>query len=180
MFRIEGLPVGFRSDERLVAVARETDPVNWFAPLRVTVLTFAPTKLLAHIVGATLTWTCSITSSDTGATPVRSPTPPVVVCRPNEPLKCEPSIVMLLARLSCRQSCRCRHAAGLNRVMSVRRPEIVGSVARSSRHRRGGAVRPGRKSGCSPHDVHHLADGRGRARRRILRHAKRSVMLFCS
>ena len=50
--------------------------------------------------GATLTCTCSIASSEIGATPVRSPIPPVVTPRPNELLKYEPSTVTLFARLS--------------------------------------------------------------------------------
>ena len=53
--------------------------VNWLVPLRVTVLTPAPMKLPWRTsYGATLTCTCSIASSEIGATPVRSPMPPVV------------------------------------------------------------------------------------------------------
>src|SRR2546426_591066 len=58
----------------------------------------APTKLPWRTsYGATFTWSCSRASSETGATPVRSPGCPA---SPNELLKYEPSIVMLLSRLS--------------------------------------------------------------------------------
>src|SRR5262245_47401877 len=68
-----------------------------------------------------------------GATPVRSPMPPVVTPRPNELLKYEPSTVMLLARLSWPAKLPEPPYCGVRRVMSVMRPEIVGSAARSSR-----------------------------------------------
>ena len=77
---------------------RYTDAVSLLVPLRVTVFTPAPTKLPWRTsYGATLTCTCSIASSEIGATPVRSPGWPA---RPNELLKYEPSTVMLFARLS--------------------------------------------------------------------------------
>src|SRR5207245_5433378 len=58
----------------------------------------APTKLPWRTsYGATFTWSCSMASSETGATPVRSPGCPA---SPNELLKYEPSIVVLLNRLS--------------------------------------------------------------------------------
>ncbi len=61
------------------------DALNRLVPLRVTVLTPAPTKLAWRTSkGATLTCTCSIASSEIGATPVRSPGCPP---RPNELLK---------------------------------------------------------------------------------------------
>ena len=110
------------------------EPLNWFVPLRVTVFTLAPTKLPSLTsYGATLTWTCSIASSEIGATPVRSPGPPVAVSRPNEPLKYDPSIVMLFPRLSCPTNVPLPPYWGLNRVISVMRPDTVGSVAKSSR-----------------------------------------------
>jgi hypothetical protein len=111
-----------------------TDPAKRFVPLRVTVLTFAPTKLPWRTsYGATLTCTCSMASSEMGATPVRSPGVPVVVSSPNEPLKYEPSIVMLFARLSCPEKVPEPPYCGDSRMMSVIRPEMVGSDARSSR-----------------------------------------------
>ncbi len=61
------------------------DAVSLLVPLRVTVLTPAPTKLPCRTSkGATLTWTCSMASSEIGATPVLSPGWPP---RPNELLK---------------------------------------------------------------------------------------------
>src|SRR5438874_3623842 len=100
-------------------------------PLRVTVLTPAPTKLPCRTsYGATLTCTCSIASSEIGATPVRSPGCPA---RPNELLKYEPSIVMLLNRLSWPAKLPLPLYCGERRAMSLMRPEIVGSDASSSR-----------------------------------------------
>ncbi len=80
--------------------------------------------------GATLTCTCSMASSEIGATPVRSPGCPP---RPNELLKYDPSTVMLLARLSWPEKVPDPPYWGLRRAMSLMRPEIVGSVASSSR-----------------------------------------------
>src|SRR5437867_7121082 len=58
----------------------------------------APTKFPCRTsYGATFTWSCSSAASETGATPVRSPGWPA---SPNELLKYEPSMVMLLNRLS--------------------------------------------------------------------------------
>ena len=103
-------------------------------PLRVTVFTPAPVKLPCRTsYGATLTCTCSIASSEIGATPVRSPMPPVVTPRPNELLKYEPSTVTLFARLSWPANVPLPPYCGVRRVMSVMRPETVGSDARSSR-----------------------------------------------
>ena len=103
-------------------------------PLRVTVLMPAPVKLPWRTsYGATLTCTCSIASSEIGATPVRSPMPPVVTPRPNELLKYDPSTVMLFARLSWPAIEPLPPYCGVRRVMSVMRPEMVGSVASSSR-----------------------------------------------
>ena len=108
--------------------------MNWLVPLRVTVFTPAPVKLPCRTsYGATLTCTCSIASSEIGATPVRSPMPPVVTPRPNELLNEEPSTVMLFARLSWPAKVPNPPYCGVRRVMSVMRPEIVGSEARSSR-----------------------------------------------
>ena len=94
-------------------------------PLRVTVLTPAPVKLPWRTsYGATLTCTCSIASSEIGATPVRSPMPPVVAPRPNELLKYEPSTVMLFVRLSWPANVPMPPYCGVSRVMSVMRPVI--------------------------------------------------------
>ena len=69
------------------------------APLRVTMLTPAPTKCPWRTsYGATLTWISSTAAVEMGVTPVRSPGWPP---SPNELLKYDPSTVMLLSRLSC-------------------------------------------------------------------------------
>ena len=100
-------------------------------PLRVTVLTAAPTKLPWRTSnGAMLTCTCSIAASEIGATPDVSPGE---LRRPNELLKYEPSTVMLFRRLSCPANDSVPPDCGVRRVMSFRRPEIVGSVASVSR-----------------------------------------------
>src|SRR5712692_1351418 len=105
-----------------------------FVPLRVTVFTPAPVKLPCRTsYGATFTCTCSIASSEIGATPVRSPMAPVVTPRPNELLKYEPATVTLFARLSWPAKVPDPPYCGVRRVMSVMRPEIVGRLARSSR-----------------------------------------------
>ena len=110
---------------------RYTDAVMLFVPLRVTVLTPAPMKLPCRTsYGATLTCTCSIASSEIGATPVRSPGWPP---SPNELLKYEPSTVMLFIRLSWPAKVPEPPYSGERRAMSLMRPEIVGSVASSSR-----------------------------------------------
>src|SRR3954463_3718063 len=115
-------------------VRRYTEAVMLLVPLRVTVLMPAPVKLPWRTsYGATLTCTCSIASSEIGATPVRSPMPPVVTPRPNELLKYDPSTVMLLERLSWPANEPLPPYCGVNRVMSVIRPEMVGSTANSSR-----------------------------------------------
>ena len=96
-----------------------------------TVLTPAPTKLPCRTSnGATLTCTCSIASSEIGATPVRSPGWPP---RPNELLKYEPSTVMLFIRLSWPANVPLPPYCGVRRVMSLMRPETVGSTSSSSR-----------------------------------------------
>src|SRR5262245_39927353 len=72
-----------------------------------------------------LTCSCSIDSSEIGATFVRSPG---AEPRPNELLKYEPSTVMLFRRLSCPAN-ELPDACGLRRVRSPMRPLIVGSSA---------------------------------------------------
>jgi hypothetical protein len=92
-----------------------------FAPLRVTLLMPPPMKLPWRTSnGATLTCTCSMASSEIGATPVRSPGWPP---RPNELLKYDPSIVMLFMRLSWRRPSR-RWRAPCGR--SIERFDVVG------------------------------------------------------
>src|SRR5215510_6525807 len=123
-----------KSEQSSLRVRRYAEAVKLLLPLRVTVLTPAPVKLPWRTsYGATFTCTCSIASSEIGATPVRSPMPPVVTPSPNELLKYEPSTVMLLARLSWPAKLPEPPYCGVRRVMSVMRPEIVGSAARSSR-----------------------------------------------
>ena len=123
-----------KSEQSSLRVRRYTDAVNRFVPLRVTVLTPAPVKFPCRTsYGATFTCTWSIASSEIGATPVRSPMPPVVTPRPNELLKYEPSTVTLFARLSWPAKVPDPPYCGVRRVMSVMRPVIVGRVARSSR-----------------------------------------------
>jgi hypothetical protein len=74
--------------------------------------------------------------------------PPVVTPRPNELLKYDPSTVMLFARLSWPAIEPLPPYCGVRRVMSVMRPEMVGSVASSSRVTAVAApVRPELKTG---------------------------------
>ena len=77
-----------------------------------------------------LTCTCSIASSEIGATPVRSPGWPP---RPNELLKAAPLIVMLFMRLSAPPNELAPEVCGVRRVKSLIRPWTVGSVASVSR-----------------------------------------------
>src|SRR4029450_12582186 len=76
-----------------------------------------------------LTCSCSIDSSEIGATLVRSPG---CAPRPKEVLKYEPSTVMLLRRLSWPAK-ELPDACGVRRVRSPMRPVIVGSNAISER-----------------------------------------------
>ena len=72
-----------KSEQSSLRVRRYTDAVNELVPLRVTVFTPAPVKLPWRTsYGATFTCTCSMASSEIGATPVRSPMPPVVTPEP--------------------------------------------------------------------------------------------------
>ena len=77
-----------------------------------------------------LTCTCSIASSEIGATPVRSPGWPP---RPNELLKAAPLTVMLFMRLSAPPNELVPEVCGVRRVKSLIRPRTVGSDASVSR-----------------------------------------------
>ena len=152
-------------------------------PLRVTVLTPAPVKLPWRTsYGATLTCTCSIASSEIGATPVRSPMPPVVTPRPNELLKYEPVH---------RHVVRAVVLAGERAVAAVlrRQPGDVGDAAGNGRQRRELLARDGRGGAGASRAEHRIAraddrDGLGNGRdlqreRQFLRDAEvqRDVVL---
>ena len=77
-----------------------------------------------------LTCTCSIASSEIGATPVRSPGWPP---RPNELLKAAPLTVMLFMRLSAPPNELAPEVCGVRRVKSLIRPRTVGMDASVSR-----------------------------------------------
>ena len=77
-----------------------------------------------------LTCTCSMASSEIGATPVRSPGWPP---RPNELLKAVPFTVMLFMRLSAPPNELAPDVCGVRRVKSLIKPRTVGSVASVSR-----------------------------------------------
>ena len=77
-----------------------------------------------------LTCTCSMASSEIGATPVRSPGWPP---RPNELLNAAPLTVMLFMRLSAPPNELEPEVCGVRRVKSLIRPRTVGIDASVSR-----------------------------------------------